>query len=150
MRRIILLTGLVSILFYGFMLCSAYARDPDTIKGKEEVVTLSARCAKSSEELFKKEWPRTVVNDNNGSWSYGYTNHYNKELSKCFMLVTSTLIPKYENRNVLVQFLVDVHENKELGHFMGNTAIVKDCTLLDKSCKSQSEWMFIVKPYMNN
>jgi len=114
----------------------------------KEVYELSEKCAKFAAEWIKrgdfaqkeyKDWIRTGA-------GY-YTNHYNKELNKCFVTVHSVI--KLDGRTH--KTLWDINENKRYGWFTSSLVDqgkAADCTMLGNPCKSESEWDALVKPYM--
>lgn len=115
---------------------------------------LQERCGKRAEELFKKEYDGYIVSNETGTMISNYTNHYNRKLNKCFILVTQTFISKdKETREKLgistETNLVDINENRPYGHFFkfsqGGLTV---CEVLGKHCSSQNEWDALVKPYM--
>jgi len=86
-----------------------------------------------------------------------YTNHYNKKLNKCFILVTVTYLSKNEKKSVSYKQvqLYDINENKEYGvlftqidPFMPTIYPPMQCTFLEKTCRSTEEWNSLQKPYM--
>ena len=114
----------------------------------KEEYKLQGRCGKRVEELFRKEYgnataPRVI-----------YTNHYNRKLNKCFILVTETVYNPKEIRKELgvsstYKTLDDINENKPYGFFwkLSNGALMS-CEVLGKNCKSEAQWDALVKPYM--
>jgi hypothetical protein len=91
-----------------FLLANSYAAST-----KEEY-ELQERCGKRAEERFKKEYGSETTMSN-------YSNHYNRKLNKCFILVTQTIHNDKETREMLgistIRTLVDINENKVYGGF---------------------------------
>lgn len=120
----------------------------------EEQYELQERCSKRAEELFKKECGNYIVSNEAGTTMSNYTNHYNRKLNKCFILVTQTSIPKdkeaMEKWGVSTyKTLWDINENKLYGSFFKFSKDgLTDCEVLGKHCSSEYEWDALVKPYM--
>jgi predicted AlkP superfamily phosphohydrolase/phosphomutase len=73
-----------------------------------------------------------------------YTNHYNKKLNKCFILVDEA----YKSGDSFGKVLIDVNENKDYGMYSQNSGKKSNCWVGDKSCESSFEWDDLSKPYM--
>jgi hypothetical protein len=143
MRRVILLMALVYIGMSFSLFVNSYA-----ISDKKEEYELQERCANRAEEYFMKEF-------GNGTWTYGsvtfsarFTDHYNKTMNKCFILITlegigDTFVSEFKD-------LKDVNEMKEYGSFTkcNNRIQPNACEVSGKYCKSEAEWDSFVKPYM--
>ena len=120
----------------------------------KEEYELQERCSKRTEDLFKKEYGNYIVSNEAGTTTSNYTNHYNRKLNKCFILVTQTHIPKdKETREKLgvsiEKTLVDINENKLYGHFFKfSNGGLTVCKVLGKHCSSDNEWNALVMPYM--
>ena len=109
---------------------------------------LQESCGKSSRELFTERYGNGLLQIDNQNIIVSYKNHYNKKLNKCFILLKSETVVKREIIQTLIT-LGDLNENKEYGRFQ----FTKEnqfvgCVLLEKECKSESEWDLLVKPYM--
>jgi len=51
--------------------------------------------------------------------------------------------------------LYDVHDNREIGEFLGTTVFLLEeettqCWLQEKQCKSEDEWRALIKPFMED
>ena len=147
MKKVILLIGLLL-----FTINNLYGIEPDgnrALKSStKEEYELQERCSKRAEELFRKEFSNETV-------SNYYTNHYNRKLNKCFILVTETSIHRdKETREKLgvsstYKTLLDINENKLYGSFWKlSKGVLMDCEVLGKHCNSENEWDSLVKPYM--
>jgi hypothetical protein len=121
---------------------------------------LQAKCSKDARTWFNENWSRdkdTVLLD--------FTNHYNKKLNKCFILVEYHYNSHFAgpggsswtNRMTLS----DVHENVEYGTFAENhyTHWKPEVTTYDEvitcegppqKCKTTEEFNGFVRPYMND
>ena len=121
------------------------------IEGDSE---LQEQCVKRSKEYFNKEYGNGIINGEDGErMTSSHTNHYNKKLNKCFILITSTkLIRNTENKieSIRLKKLLDCNENWEYGsliQFENNNKII-NCRILERYCNLEKEWDSLVKPYM--
>ena len=143
MKRI-LLTVLFFIGIIFFLFANSYAAST-----KEEY-ELQERCGKRAEEVFRKEYENRNIGE---SWMSNYTNHYNRKLNKCFILVTSNFFPDKKFREEYGiqtdKTLWDINEYKYYGEFVKfSKSGVSYCEVLGKRCSSENEWDSLVKPYM--
>ena len=104
------------------------------------VMKLQEKCSKETEIYFNKEYGKDGY--------FSYTNHYNKKLNKCFMLLSHIGVTE----KITSETLNDHFENKEYGDFHesfknGSPEVIY-CKFLDKHCTSRNEWDSLVKPYM--
>lgn len=118
----------------------------------KEEYDLQERCGKRAEEYFKREYGNGISNTKDGQSMTVYTNHYNKKLNKCFILLTTTNVT-YKDKKVsssTFRSLYDINENKEYGIFFkrDNDNFVFECKVSDKVCNSEDEWEALIKPYM--
>lgn len=112
---------------------------------------LQAKCAAQSDELFKESW---AVYEN-----AGFTDHYNRKLNRCFILVqyTETLAGTLYT----YKELVDAFEGTDYGHYSWHTEKDKyywnvaptKCTVVlpsgeEKMCHDSDEFKLLVKAYM--
>ena len=120
----------------------------------KEEYELQDRCGKRVEERFKKEYGNGIVSNKDGTMMVNYTNHYNRKLNKCFVLVAGMSIPKDKETKDKQGFstdktLWDINENKQYGGFFKfSEGGLMQCEVLGKHCNSESEWDALVKPYM--
>jgi len=117
--------------------------DKDSVKKEYE---LQERCAKGAAEVFHKWY------GSEGLLTH-YTNHYNKKLNKCFILIIDTNLPKDKNEHTSIsKLLVDVNEQKEYGSFFmfTDTKEIMECIVLGNPCSSETEWDTLIKPYMED
>jgi hypothetical protein len=113
-----------------------------------EIYELQERCGKTCEEAFKKEYGKPER-----GWLCNYTNHYNKKLNKCFILVSATHYPgdKKDSLGITTDIsLWDINEKKQYGQFFNarKTKFCFECEVAGKHCTSEQEWEALVKPYM--
>jgi len=94
---------------------------------------LQEQCGKRCEEWFKKEYE--------GRKCF-HTNHYNKKMNKCLILVVCS------EGGVQNQIVLNVNESKKIGGFSDFGQGLVLCSMLGKECKSKEEWDSLVKPYM--
>jgi hypothetical protein len=122
---------------------------------------LQAKCSRDARAWFTENWlPRdkdTILLD--------FTNHYNKKLNKCFILVEYHYDSKFAGAGGTSwtndMLLTDVYENSKYGRFDENhytywkpTVTTNDevisCELLDQKCKTIEEFNGLLRPYMND
>ena len=118
---------------------------------------LQAKCSKDARVWFNENWKRdkdTLLLD--------FTNHYNKELNKCFLVVEYHYRLGLEGTWVNDVELYDVYENSKVGTFGEDHIVSKkpafetrdvmvDCELFDvRKCKTLEEFNGLVRPYMND
>ena len=124
------------------------------IKEPSSLSELQEQCVNRSKEYFKKEYGNGIINGENGErLTSNCTNHYNKKLNKCYILITSTqFIRNTENKieNIRIKTLFDLNENREYGSFMQfeNNNKPINCRILETYCNLEKEWDLLVKPYM--
>jgi len=118
----------------------------------KEEYELQERCDKSAAIIFKKKFvtsEQDVIVD--------YQAHYNKNLNKCFMLVTRSDFKQggKKGRPNMSKSLIDIHEHKEIACFFKFIDIerisneqIMECNVAGKKCLYESEWDELVKPYM--
>jgi 5'-3' exonuclease len=116
------------------------------------IYELQEKCGKICNEMFQKEYGKSgVKSDKTGTMMSNYSNHYNTKLNRCFILLTTTSIPKGKENNPLVmKNLFDINENKEFGYLYKshNNAVPLGCNVGNKPCKSEAEFEAMIKPYM--
>jgi hypothetical protein len=155
MKRNLFLSFLIVFFTTSFMSIVG-CNNQNIIKEQSSLSELQAQCGKWSQEYFNKEYSNGIINGGDGERLISnYTNHYNKKLNKCFILITSTeFIRNMENKieSIRVKTLFDLNENKEYGsliQFENNNKPI-NCRILEKYCNSEKEWNLLVKPYMED
>lgn len=130
--------------------CVSYAAAPTAIEEYE----LQEHCGKRAAELFNKKYGSSgVIYTKNGQGMAEYTNHYNKKLKKCFVLLTYRNIPykdKSQQSSIMHQ-LYDINENKRYGDYFKSDgmSVPTSCTVDGQvMCRSEQEWNALVQPYM--
>jgi hypothetical protein len=153
MKRKIFLSILLIFFTTSFMFLIG-CNNHNIIKEQSSLPISQEQCVKRSEEYFNKEYSNGIINGEDGErLTSNYTNHYNKKLNKCYILITSTqFIRNTENKieNIRIKTLFDLNENKEYGSLIqfDNNNKPNNCRILEKYCNSEKEWDLIVKPYM--
>ena len=124
----------------------------DSIKEEHK---LQERCDESAEIYFKKFYGSGYYKSYEGTSLYHYVSHYNRKLSKCFVLLMGELIPNNmeemeKHRVTTDKELWDIDENRVYGWFFKFDKFKKpvNCKVKGKDCNSESEWDSLVKPYM--
>jgi len=118
---------------------------------------LQAKCSKEAKTWFNENWARDKDTD-----LLNFTNHYNRSLNKCFILVEY----HYDGPGLGDSWtndlsFWDVYENVKYANFHENHMIffkpnartddrVITCEQSDKKCKTVEEFDELVNPYMNN
>jgi hypothetical protein len=116
---------------------------------------LQAKCSRDAKGWFKENWTpdkATILLD--------FTNHYNKSLNKCFILVEYHYSEGSSGSWVNDMMLWDVYENSKYGNVNVNHFVsskpgsetedrIYGCEL-GKKCKTVEEFNELVRPYMNN
>ena len=149
-----LFLSILIVFFTTSFIFSVGCNNQNIIKEPSSLSELQEQCVKRSKEYFKKEYGNGIINGGDGERLISnYTNHYNKKLNKCFILITSTeFIRNMENKieNIRIKTLFELNENKEYGsliQFENNNKLI-NCRILEKYCNLEKEWDFIIKPYM--
>jgi hypothetical protein len=111
---------------------------------------LQAKCSRDAKTWFNENWSRdkdTLLLD--------FTNHYNKSMNKCFILVEYNYSIGANGSWVSSSQLSDVYENSKFATFAEHHSASTDdrvniCELSDKKCKTPEEFNDFVRPYLNN
>jgi hypothetical protein len=114
---------------------------------------LSAKCADESSNFYK-DFSKGITNDH----LISYTDHWNRNLNKCFILITDWFM--YSGQPESSKDLFDVLEGKSYGSFLTVRTLGQkplDCEMSadgsannTKFCASQDEFDSFANPYMNN
>jgi len=117
---------------------------------ESENYILQKRCEKRAAEYLKEQYANREYDDAAYLHTTTYTNHYNKNLNKCFIVAKSQDTPTIINsRSRIFNLLFDINEMKDYGTFfafdISNPVI---CEVSGKHCNSEAEWNTLVKPYM--
>ena len=155
MKRTLFLSILTFFFTTSFMLIVG-CNNQNIIKEQPSLSKLQEQCVERSKEYFKKEYGNGIINGENGERLISkYTNHYNKKLNKCYILITSTeFVRNKENKieNIGLKTLFELNENKEYGSLIKfeNDNKLINCRILEKYCNLEREWDLVVKPYMED
>ncbi|MBI3793284.1 MAG: hypothetical protein HY280_00975 [Nitrospinae bacterium] len=105
---------------------------------------LAERCGKQASSAFKSLFGEKQE-------SATFTNHYNKKLNKCFVMVVNKITVGRKTKKELSRAvsIFDINENKEYGYYLKNA---KDeapkCSFLEKPCESEKDWDALTAPFM--
>jgi quinol monooxygenase YgiN len=117
---------------------------------------LQAKCAKDATAYFHEHWSH-----DKDTLYLNFTNHYNKSMNKCFILVEYRYSHgrEYSWANDLA--LWDIYENARYANFNAyhithfeptfrKEEKVANCELFDKKCTAIGEFDDFTRPYMRN
>ena len=153
MKRTLFLSILIVFFTTSFLFLLG-CNNQNIIKEPSSLSELQEQCVKRSKEYFNKEYCNGIINCGyEERLTSNYTNHYNKKLNKCYILITSTeFIRNKENKieNIGLKTLFELNENKEYGSLIKfeNDNKLINCRILEKYCNFEKEWDLVVKPYM--
>ena len=124
----------------------------------KEEYELQERCKDSADKWFQKEWGgKHLSSDKEMTLMADYRCHYNKNLNKCFIILTSISIPKNKkDKSIETVVLFDINENKEYGSYdkiqnesgYGYVLNMKNNGKVE--CFAKVSWELLVKPYMED
>jgi hypothetical protein len=109
---------------------------------------LQERCGKRADEIFEKEYSSTHASQTkNGQLIIHYESHYSERLNKCFFLEITTAYERIEGRSTSFKIMrvFDANSNKEYASFGMGT-----CFADDKTCRTEEEFLQLIKGYMEN
>jgi hypothetical protein len=121
---------------------------------------LQAKCSKDATAWFNSNWAPS--NNDKTTMLLNFTNHYNKSLNKCFILVEYHVSTQEKTTSWIGDIsLYDVYENARYGDFSQNHALAYEptfysdeqvftCEVSNQKCKTIDEYNGLVRPYMNN
>ena len=107
----------------------------------KEKYDLSVQCGRQAAEAFKKETNSQATN---------YEDHYNFRLNKCFYIEITNGYDEHLKASVKDMMLYDLNGNRQIAsyHKWGNT--VELCVVEQKQCKTEAEWLALIKPFMED
>jgi len=120
----------------------------------KEEYELQERCGIIAKEVFKREHGNGTFKTEYGQTEAVYTNHYNRKLNKCFVMITLTdYVYKNNQPEYAKSFVItvnDINENKEYGRFHNIYKQDKPafCQVADRTCRDMLEWETLIKPLM--
>jgi len=143
MKRTLFLSILI-VFFTTSFLSIVGCNNHKTTKTKDK---LQEKCEKWCKEYFNKENGSGTINDKEQSESISYQSHYNKKTNKCFIILNEHGFKKSNKTSYKMKSLFNMNEKKKYGFFynIGKSTI---CNVLENKCKSEQEWDFLVKSYM--
>ena len=119
---------------------------------------LQEKCSKDADFWFRKHFA-----EDKGTILLTFTNHYNKAMNKCFIVVENhsqngpqTLEKSAWNNDMS---LWDVYENNRYGSFLEQYSYglkiapqdtVLTCELFDEKCANLNQWNNLTQSYMNS
>jgi len=117
---------------------------------------LQAKCSKDARAYFNGNWPR-----DKDTLYLDFTNHYNKSMNKCFILVEYRYSHGREYSWANDKALWDVYENARYADLnvyhityfeptFRKEEKVANCELFDKKCTTIGEFDNFTRPYMSN
>jgi hypothetical protein len=114
---------------------------------------LQAKGSKDAKIFFNEGWRR-----DKDTQYLDYSNHYNKAMNKCFILVEHhyAMVPEGSWGNDMM--LWDVYEPVKYGSLfelhlnnsLPNANRVSTCESIDNKCTNLDEFNGLVRPYLNN
>jgi hypothetical protein len=125
--------------------CCAVCASAARAASRAELYDLQERCAKRTEQEFRREWGDGIVREGGAIVGTGsFQNHYNVRLNKCFYLLT------YETPASNMVTLFDINEQKEYGMLFERRRepLKVNCRVGEKTCSSEAEWTRLIAPFM--
>ena len=111
-----------------------------------------AKCGRDAKIYFHENWP-----SDEKTMNLDFTNHYNRSLNKCFVLVSDLFWIKKNSQSAFISVLQDVYENDAVGQFSQTEVNSPDklegltlCKVADAKCTAVKEFNDLVHPYMIN
>lgn len=119
---------------------------------------LQAKCSRDARTWFSENWSSAR---DKSTTLLDYTNHYHKNLNKCFILVEYHYSVDASSSWMNDMTLWDVYENSKYGNFAESHTIrfkptvdshdeVITCELLGKKCKTIEEFNNFTRSYLND
>ena len=104
------------------------------------------RCGTRAQEFFDREHRSRIKETKDGTAFMNFENHYSSRLNKCFFLEIAEIYP---TRSKMLR-LFDVNDNEGYGIYTegGNLPFV--CVVRDRMCRSEAEWLELIKPFMED
>lgn len=115
-----------------------------------EDYNLQAKCSQDARTWFNQNY-----SSDKGTILLNYSNHYNKSLNQCFILVEYhfRITPNTMGTWVNNLTLWNVYENDKAGEFAESHWIsdhIVTCVVGGKQCDSIEKFHELAQPYMNN
>lgn len=152
MKRVYFLTVLIvfiAVFFISLAGCShldmAGSNSDSPVKKQVNEAYMKEKCEKKCEEHFRKQYGNGKLN--NGKRIISYQSHYNKKLNKCFIMLDTTFMVEKYKLGYREKFLFDVNYLRDYA-FYHDSGKITFCDVEKNKCGSESEWLSLVKPYM--
>ena len=115
-----------------------------------EEYDLQAKCSKDAKAWFNENWAR-----DKDTFLLDFTNHYNKTMNKCFILVYYNYSIGKDGAWANDMTVWDVYENSKYGsfgniHYPSSREEVALCEIGSAKCKTLQEFNGLAGQYMNN
>ena len=110
---------------------------------------LQEKCGNLCKEYFKKEHGQGIFDDREHSGSISYKYHFNKKLSKCFILLDENGYIRSYDKLYKKKSLLDINDKRKYGSFYNIVGTSNACDVLEKKCNSEQEWDKLIKSYMD-
>jgi hypothetical protein len=146
MKKIILIIVMLLPVLFLLAGCAGYLQERTT----EDInvdYRLQERCERKCEDYFRKEYGNGKLNG--GKRTVTYQTHYNKKLKKCMIVLNTDYFSKNINLGYKEKFLLDVNYLRGYG-FFHNSGKITFCDVEKNTCRSEAEWVSLVKPYMED
>lgn len=146
MKKIIMFVAMLLPVLFLFAGCAGF---PEEVKSENIDMEnrLQERCEKRCEDYFRKEYGNGKLNG--GKRVVTYQTHYNKKLKKCMIVLNTDYFSKRINMGYKEKFLLDVNYLRGYG-FFHNSGKITFCDVERNTCRSEEEWVSLVKPYMED
>lgn len=104
--------------------------------------TICKSGGKRAAEVFEKHFPKE---DRKGQEVY--ESHYNIRLNRCFLLEENTSYTRDQGKTYKTRELTlfDANANKIYGSFSPS-----NCDVLEKKCRSEQEFLTLIRQYMED
>jgi len=141
----------------GFASIGAAAADKDQLGSQK-------RCSQVATEYFATEYGSGIYNNDfidpdthktlYDETRYTFSNNYNAKENKCFMVVTSRNITRFEKIENLAIWItmIDLNQRRVIGmfHQFNDGAHADVCFIGPRDRHSMKEWEFLLLPYMRD
>jgi hypothetical protein len=117
-------------------------------------IDLQQKCARQARDAFLHD---SLVSLEPNDPLTEFTNHYNSQLSKCFILITKTILSPRDHTSSEYRELSDAYEGKNYGLYNSSygsgRSTISMCSVTlpsgeKKACRSSDEFNDLIKVYM--
>jgi|SRR5208283_1167912 len=134
---------LVLIIFLPF--CTEGSQGSAKKISSSELYDLQGKCGTDAANFFYKIYGDGFAIPGH---HYIYSNHYNKKLNKCYILITGLSMIEKDNKKDIE--LYDVQENNPFGYYSDYLKEAAPfCLFNGGKCSSEATFKRLVAPYMN-